>query len=153
MVFNTCSENSSALKAGGHAGTTRNNDQGLAELNFSDRDKSPNNMMEPLDLIASHGKSNNAELLASIERKDNSLSLLSELNAHGVSPRRTTKKTNQFLKLSNIRSVDEGEESPMARHKVLNKFAASINSSIDSKNSELFAAKKGVSSHMLMGNN
>ena len=109
--------------------------------------------LQPLDLIASHGKSNNAELLASIERKDNSLSLLSELNAHGVSPRRTTKKTNQFLKLSNIRSVDEGEESPMARHKVLNKFAASVNSSIESKNSELFAAKKGVSSQMAMGNN
>ena len=63
----------------------------------------------------------NAELLASIERKDNSVSLLSELNEHGVSPRRATKKANQWLKLSNIRSVDEGDESPLGRHKALNK--------------------------------
>lgn len=53
--------------------------------------------------------------LVSIERRDHSSSLLSELNAHGLSPKRNKRgqSYNRKLKLSNIRSVDEEcEETP-----------------------------------------
>ena len=90
------------------------------KFNHSEDARSPlptNNLLD-IKCTSEHRSNRNQNMgeLVSIERKELSSSILSELNAQGLSPKRSKRgqSYNRKLKLSNIRSVDEDcEESPI----------------------------------------